>query len=133
MWDVKFRPEEEVQHSIEGLRDYNRQFMKESSDLSCCVEDETGHCVGGITAWRADELIYVDLLFVEESKRKSGLGKRLLSTVEEEGRRLGARRIELNTFGFQAPGFYEKLGYRRFGAIEPAIGSYGHYFYVKEL
>ena len=32
-----------------------------------------------------------------------------------------------------APGFYEKLGYRRFGAVEPAVGEYGHYFYVKEL
>ena len=41
--------------------------------------------------------------------------------------------MELNTFGFQAPGFYEKQGYRRFAALEGVIGQYGHYFYVKEL
>ena len=52
---------------------------------------------------------------------------------EQDAARQGAKRLELNTFGFQAPGFYEKLGYRRFGAVEPAVGEYGHYFYVKEL
>ena len=116
MYEVKFLPEEEVQSCIGGLREYNRRFMKESSDLSCYIEDEAGNCVGGITAWRADELIYIDLLFVEEAKRK-----------------LGVKFIELNTFGFQAPGFYEKQGYRQFGKLENCLNGYGHYFYVKEL
>ena len=57
----------------------------------------------------------------------------LLAQLEQDAARQGAKRLELNTFGFQAPGFYEKLGYRRFGAVEPAVGEYGHYFYVKEL
>ena len=62
-----------------------------------------------------------------------GLGACLLAQLEQDAARQGAKRLELNTFGFQAPGFYEKLGYRRFGAVEPAVGEYGHYFYVKEL
>ncbi len=41
--------------------------------------------------------------------------------------------MELNTFGFQAPGFYEKLGYRLVGSVEPSVGDYGHYYYAKEL
>lgn len=133
MYEVKFLSEEEVQSRIGGLREYNRRFMKESSDLSCYIEDEAGNCVGGITAWRADELIYVDLLFVEESKRKLGLGAKLLTFVEEEGRKLGAKYLELGTFGFQAPGFYEKQGYRQFGKLDNCLNGYGHYFYVKEL
>ena len=60
-------------------------------------------------------------------------GQRLLSHVEEEGRRQGARRVELNTFGFQAPGFYEKLGYRLIGKVEPSVRAYGHYYYEKDL
>ena len=59
--------------------------------------------------------------------------QRALAQLEQDAARQGAKRLELNTFGFQAPGFYEKLGYRRFGAVEPAVGEYGHYFYVKEL
>jgi GNAT superfamily N-acetyltransferase len=75
----------------------------------------------------------VDVLWVAESRRGQGLGQRLLSHVEEEGRRQGARRVELNTFGFQAPGFYEKLGYRLIGKVEPSVRAYGHYYYEKDL
>lgn len=39
----------------------------------------------------------------------------------------------LNTFSFQAPGFYDRQGYRRFGGVSPCLGEYGQYFYVKEL
>ncbi|SBW04254.1 Acetyltransferase, GNAT family [uncultured Eubacteriales bacterium] len=133
MYEIKFCTEEEVHPRIAGLREYNKRFIKETSDLSCYLEDETGHCAGGISAWRADELIYVDLLFVEESKRKLGLGAKLLSFVEEEGRKLGVKYVELNTFGFQAPGFYEKQGYHQFGKLENCVNGYGHYFYLKEL
>ena len=96
-----------------GLRAYNRTFVSDTADLSLVVEDEAGQIIGGCDAFRMGELALLDVLWVAESRRGTGL--------------------ELNTFGFQAPGFYEKLGYRRFGAVEPAVGEYGHYFYVKEL
>lgn len=131
MEQLVFAPEESVQSRLR-LGEYNRRFFRETADLSCCVERD-GNCLGGITAWRADELVMVDLLWVADDCRGNGLGRRLLSAVEAEGRRLGALRVELNTFGFQAPGFYEKLGYRRFAALEPAVGDWGHYFYLKEL
>ena len=60
--------------------------------------------------------------------RHKGLGTRLIAAVEEKGRRNVAKKAELNTFGFQAPGFYEKQGYQCFGAIEDAFEGYGHYF-----
>ena len=78
-------------------------------------------------------LAQLDVLWVAEPRRGTGLGACLLAQLEQDAARQGAKRLELNTFGFQAPGFYEKLGYRRFGAVEPAVGEYGHYFYVKEL
>ena len=84
--------------------------------------------VGGVA-----HLALLDVLWVAESRRGTGLGACLLAQLEQDAARQGAKRLELNTFGFQAPGFYEKLGYRRFGAVEPAVGEYGHYFYVKEL
>lgn len=94
-----------------GLRAYNRTFVSDTADLSLVVEDEAGQIIGGCDAFRMGEL----------------------AQLEQDAARQGAKRLELNTFGFQAPGFYEKLGYRRFGAVEPAVGEYGHYFYVKEL
>ena len=107
-----------------GLRAYNRTFVSDTADLSLVVEAE---------AFRMGELALLDVLWVAESRRGTGLGACLLAQLEQDAARQGAKRLELNTFGFQAPGFYEKLGYRRFGAVEPAVGEYGHYFYVKEL
>ena len=114
------------------LRAYNRTFVSDTADLSLVVEDGAGQIIGGCNAFRMGELALLDVLWVAES-RGTGLGACLLAQLEQDAARQGAKRLELNTFGFQAPGFYEKLGYRRFGAVEPAVGEYGHYFYVKEL
>ena len=114
------------------LGEYNARFVSDSMDLSC-VAEEDGVVLGGVNAFRLGDLVMLDRLWVEESQRGKGIGRSLLSAVENEGKLGGAKRVELNTFGFQAPGFYEKMGYRLFGALEPAVGKWGHYFYVKEL
>ena len=117
----------------DGLRAYNRTFVPDTADLSLVAEDACGCIIGGCEAFRMGELVLLDVLWVAESHRGTGLGACILEQLEQNAVAQGARRLELNTFGFQAPGFYEKMGYRRFGAVEPAVGEYGHYFYVKEL
>jgi len=131
METLRFAPEEEIAPKLK-LGEYNDRFISDAEDLSCCIE-EGGTCLGGINAFRLDDLLMVDRLWVDEEARGRGLGSRLLSAVEEKGRAGGAKRVELNTFGFQAPGFYEKQGYRRLAALEPAVGEWGHFFYVKDL
>lgn len=129
--EIRFAPEEEVAPKL-LLGEYNSRFVSGGEDLSCAAE-ERGTCLGGINAFRLGDLLMVDRLWVADSQRGKGLGAKLLAAVEEKGKQQGAVRVELNTFGFQAPGFYEKMGYRRFGALEPAVGKWGHYFYWKEL
>ena len=89
--------------------------------------------LGGLAATRDLDCVTVDYLFVAEGARGQGLGAALLDRAEDEARRRGARRMLLNTFSFQAPGFYDRQGYRRFGGVSPCLGEYGQYFYVKEL
>ena len=125
--------EEEVEAVHAGLRAYNRNYCPDAEDLSRAVRDEAGRVVAGTDCFRMGTLVLVDVLWVDESCRGQGLGARLLAAAETDGRRRGARRVELNTFGFQAPGFYEKLGYRLIGSVEPSGGDYGHYYYAKEL
>ena len=129
--ELRFAPEAEVAPKVK-LGEYNYQYAKDLEDLSCLME-EGGLCLGGINATRVGTLLMIDRLWVDEPWRRKGVGSRLLSAVEERGRAGGARKAELNTFGFQAPGFYEKRGYQRFAAIEDAVEGYGHYFYWKAL
>ncbi len=129
--ELRFAPEEEVAPKL-LLGEYNKKFVRSVEDLSCYAAED-GVCLGGVNAFRLDTLLMIDRLWVAESRRGKGLGRQLLTAVEERGKAQGAKRAELNTFGFQAPGFYEKLGYRLFGSLEPAVGQWGHYFYMKEL
>ena len=41
--------------------------------------------------------------------------------------------IRVDTFSFQAPGFYERLGYQRFGKLENYPNGYETIFYFKAL
>lgn len=115
------------------LQAYNASYITDCDEFCFCVRSVEGTLLGGIAASRDLDCVTVDYLFVAEQDRRKGLGAELLNRVEEEGRRQGAKRVILNTFSFQAPEFYEKRGYRCFGGVEPALGEYGQYFYIKEL
>lgn len=59
---------------------------------------------------------YINFLWVDDSLRtgnfqKKGLGKLLMEEAENLFKQQGAKYAQAATNGFQAPGFYEKLGY----------------------
>jgi GNAT superfamily N-acetyltransferase len=69
-------------------------------------------------------LLFLDMFFLEQVVRGKTQGGRLLSIVEEEARRRGCERAVVETSSFQAPGFYERHGYKEFGRVE--FGLPGH-------
>ena len=118
-----------------GLIRFNRQqagpLRYKRAVLS--VRDEKGRLLGGLilqSYWRES---YVELLWLSARARRRGYGHRLMEEAERRARRRGSRLIHLNTYSFQAPGFYEKLGYRRFGGMEDSPPGASRHFYVKSL
>ncbi len=104
--ELRFAPESEVAPKLR-LGEYHYQCAEDLEDLSCVIEED-GVCLGGINAVRVGALPMIDRLWVSSDWRHKGLGTRLIAAVEEKGWRNVAKKAELNTFGFQAPGFYEK-------------------------
>ena len=86
--------------------------------LAVLVSDpRTGAVIGGVLGRTSLGLMFIDLVYLPEDLRGSGVRSRMIAMAEDEGRRRGCANVMLYTITFQAPGFYEKLGYREFGRI----------------
>ena len=68
------------------------------------------------------------------SYRRQGIGRQILLAAEREAIERGCQYAFLDTMQFQAPAFYEKLGYSQAGVI-PDWDSHGHakYYFVKAI
>lgn len=71
-------------------------------------------------------------MYVDESLRGLGYGRRLMDEAERMARDKQCDFIKLDTLGFQALDFYTKLGFEVYGVIENA-GTFKHYYLKKEL
>jgi len=110
-------------------------FSQENEIIPLSYHIKSGdQIIAGINAsMYAWNIIYVDMLFVEEAHRKGGLGSHLLEHVEREGKMRGAHLIHLETYDFQAKDFYLALGYEIFGILEDCPKGHQRFFMKKNL
>src|SRR5262245_25587425 len=85
--------------------------------LALAVEDERGQVIGGLTGATQYGWLFVELLFVPEPLRGQGIGTELIRRAEAQAVAHGCHGVWLDTFEFQARGFYERLGYTCFGEL----------------
>jgi GNAT superfamily N-acetyltransferase len=97
------------------------------------VKDNTGHVVGGLWGYTGYEWLFTQLLVVPASHRKAGTGSRLMRMAEAEAMSRGCIGAWLDTFEFQARGFYERLGYECFAELPNYPTGFSRYFMKKSL
>jgi GNAT superfamily N-acetyltransferase len=81
-------------------------------------DPQSGEVIGGLTGYALYDWMFVQFLAVPEELRGQGHGRRLMEEAEAWARDNGLAGMWLDTFSFQAPEFYEKLGFTVFGTIE---------------
>lgn len=101
--------------------------------LAIFVRDNDGQIAAGITGGTWAGYLEIKNLWVREDRRGQGLGRRLLLVAEQEARARGCAQVLLDTHDFQAPEFYQKLGYSVFGVFEGIGGRYNRYYLRKKL
>lgn len=69
-----------------------------------------GNCYAG---W-----LFINLLWVHADLRRSGIGSRLIAEAERHAIEFGCHSAWVDTFSFQAPEFYRKLGHREFARLD---------------
>jgi len=97
------------------------------------VENEVGEVIAGFSGHTWGSCCEISNLWVDERHRGRGLGRTLLGAAEAEALRRGCVQIVAITHSFQAPDFYEHLGYERKYAIEDCPKGHSDIVLIKRL
>jgi GNAT superfamily N-acetyltransferase len=131
------RPDPGLRETIlRPLVDYNASIAGATTvePLAIVLRDpESDAIIGGLWAISAYDWLYIELLFVPEELRAQGIGSQLMKKAEEIAAQRGHIGVRLDSFSFQAPRFYEKLGYREYGRLANIPEGHERIYYFKTL
>ncbi len=134
-----FNVEEPSSADIEFLEDRLYEFnaartgINDGRLLGVFLRDDAGNIVAGATGHTWGKTCELRQVWVAESIRERGLGRGMLAEAEAEAVRRGCRQLVLSTYCFQAPGFYQKLGFELIGEIPDYPHGYSHLLLHKRL
>ena len=121
---------------LDGLARSNRAHVREPGLRNLVVlikHPTTGRLLGGLWGRTSWDWLLIELLYVARAWRGAGWGKRLVRAAEEEAIRRQCRSVWVDLYSFQAPGFYERLGYRVFGALDDYPAGHRRFFLQRKL
>lgn len=117
------------------LVDHNEAMVgpTERRQVAIALRDGDGAIVGGMWGQTGFDWLFVQYLAVPPMLKGQGHGRALMIAAEDEARRLKCIGIWLDTFSFQARGFYEKLGYDVIGRIDDFPAGEARFFLRKRI
>jgi len=110
----------------------DRWPMPQPRRFAVFLRSGEGKIEAGLDAFSYGGWLFVHNLWITEARRRRGLGRLLMAEAEQRARALGCHSAWLDTFSFQAPGFYQRLGYEIFGTLDHPPGA-KRYFLRKRL
>jgi len=127
------RAEEEAVSGVLGAHNAEAGWPLDPLPLRIVLRDAAGVIQGGLLGainWR---WLWVRNLAVSPALRGQQLGSRLLAAAEAEAVRRTCVGVRLDTYSFQARGFYLKHGYTETGRIEGCPPGQTRYTMIKRL
>jgi GNAT superfamily N-acetyltransferase len=108
-------------------------LQKPGIDVNLLLKDEEGRAWGGIFCETWLYSLYIDVLWIDERCRGQGNGRALIEEAERIAREHGCILAHTSTFSYQAPGFYQRMGYTTFAALDAFSDGITQYFLKKVL
>lgn len=104
----------------DGMTKFNRPYLRDPAfaRIGIFVRDKADAVVAGLDASLYAGWLFVNNLWVDSDFRRLGIGRTLLTEAEGRAAERGCHSAWLDTFSFQAPGFYQRLGYEVFGTLD---------------
>jgi GNAT superfamily N-acetyltransferase len=124
-----------------------RQFVRDRLDMydvaatgrtdgwpvTSLLRDDHEEVAGGLLATIRAGWMHLQVLWVAEPCRGRGHGRALLGAAETLARERGCRHVHLESFSFQAPDFYRRLGDEPFAVLDDFPPGHAHHFLRKRL
>jgi len=80
-----------------------------------------------------DAALYISEFIIKKRFRKKGAGSKLIENIETYAKKNNCTKIWVDTYGYQAPDFYQQNGFVEKGRIENYRGHHPRIFFEKEL
>ena len=124
----------DIQFLEDRLYEYNvsRTGIADGRLLAVLLREDN-EIVAGLYGWTWGGCCEIKTLWVHEKWRRKGIGTRLLAAAEEEARARGAFQLVLDTHSFQAPDFYQRLGFEPVGFFSDYPRGHRKIFLRKQL
>jgi GNAT superfamily N-acetyltransferase len=117
------------------LYDYNiaQTGYQDGQRLTIFVRDAQQTIRAGLDAWTWGGSGEIRSLWVDPALRGQGVGAKLMQAAEREARARGCQQLILGSFSFQAPRFYQGLGYEVFAMLDEHPRGHRLYMLYKRL
>ncbi|MFW9911674.1 MAG: GNAT family N-acetyltransferase [Candidatus Thorarchaeota archaeon] len=108
--------DEEAKKFRQGLESYNMEktngeFNSPQPWHNLVLKDKEGNVIGGILTSTLYWTQYLEVLWVDERYRRLGYGRDLVMEAQRLAKEIGCISSHVYTFSWQAPDFYQAVGY----------------------
>ena len=115
-----------------GAFSRDQGFVWNPTHVALALQDgSTIH--GGLLGFVQWDWFHIETLGVAASLRGQGWGRKLIDAAEDIAREQDCQGMWLSTFTFQAPGFYDRLGFEKCGEITDHPVGQSRLFYMRRL
>ena len=110
----------EIDAIEDRLYEYNRAVTgrDDGQGLGFIIRDEEGRTVAITAGYTWAGISEIKQMWVDEAFRGRGYGRALLDAMVAEAKRRGVSRVWVSSYDFQAPGFYERRGFKRMAEFD---------------
>ena len=119
--DIEDEPiEKDVEVLPNGLEDFNESSWPGHQKWRplAVFARERESVVAGLAGETYAGWLFIRYLWVGDALRGKGIGRELMAAAEARAVERGCWGAWVDTYSFQAPGFYRKLGYEPFGELD---------------
>lgn len=130
--DLKDNQIEDIENRLDS---YDRNYISYKINANIHIGAQIdGELIGGVIACMTSfKMLYVSTVYIEEVYRRQGIGKLLMTELENRAREIGANMIRLDSFNWQGRDFYLNLGYEQVGYYCNEEDGFSEYFFIKRI